>query len=652
MASHVVYVPEGTADQDDILEAHNNEVNLQLEGEILQDQQRQEVIRKRTWEVYKDVWDQFYNWEPGACEQTIVSLAAVSPYEERHSDDEYLFDEPGHDSDISDRMDVDSLSYPSEDSFTVRDFETGRPETMVCSTFKIKHCDPYPRYFACTPSSCNILSTHDYRICRFIPFGGEPGFNELEYIGMEEFESFQWQDHWRDPDEYVIAATVIKQLTEDKNQDNFVERITYEDIDKYLPFTCGEVLYEMSQRDSLLWPGSVTFGEIADNSRPQIQSSEKSLFNQVINNMQQHFCPYIDCIRPLCILHAISPWEPHHPQPSITSTEIAEGVTKPCGPSCFKTKKNLDQITLSNQISQVVHDTVTLAPDGPSCDLSVICKRPCYEIYLYRSKLFKDDDILLERNRLIPKIKKPQKFVDYNDEVTNFTMKDPCTHKGPCSTTCPCFLANMHCSRNCFCKLSCPLRPSGCTCYKSKNCKETIERKAQCKCVKNNWECDPELCRLVVGVKNKQQRKKYDDPQSGCIHGCANTVLQKGLLPATEVKQGSFGLGVFAMQKIKKFNFLGEYTAESFWRHDVTHEPIWSYTGLNYNFGLNSSQNLDAITVGNVTRYFNHSVTPNVLANTLVVNGEHRIAFYAARDIKKGEELLFNYGDQYWQQSH
>lgn len=48
--------------------------------------------------------------------------------------------------------------------------------------------------------------------------------------------------------EYVIAATVIKQLTEDKNQDNFVERITYEDIDKYLPFTCGEVLYEMSQR--------------------------------------------------------------------------------------------------------------------------------------------------------------------------------------------------------------------------------------------------------------------------------------------------------------------------------------------------------------------------------------------------------------------
>ena len=33
----------------------------------------------------------------------------------------------------------------------------------------------------------------------------------------------------------------------------------------------------------------------------------------------------------------------------------------------------------------------------------------------------------------------------------------------------------------------------------------------------------------------------------------------------------------------------------------------------------------------------------------LIVNGEHRLAFYSTKKIKAGEELVFDYGKGYWE---
>jgi len=72
------------------------------------------------------------------------------------------------------------------------------------------------------------------------------------------------------------------------------------------------------------------------------------------------------------------------------------------------------------------------------------------------------------------------------------------------------------------------------------------------------------------------------------------------------------------------------------------------YTGLNYLFNLNRSLALDALTVGNETRYLNHDAEPNVTASAWLVNDEHRIAYYATKSIAKGKELFLDYGEAYW----
>jgi len=56
---------------------------------------------------------------------------------------------------------------------------------------------------------------------------------------------------------------------------------------------------------------------------------------------------------------------------------------------------------------------------------------------------------------------------------------------------------------------------------------------------------------------------------------------------------------------------------------------------------------IDAMAFGNVSRFINHSCNPNLENYQIFVDDlnphKPRIAFFAKRDIKKGEEISFDY---------
>ena len=78
---------------------------------------------------------------------------------------------------------------------------------------------------------------------------------------------------------------------------------------------------------------------------------------------------------------------------------------------------------------------------------------------------------------------------------------------------------------------------------------------------------------------------------------------------------------------------------------------IYDRKYLSFLFDLNSEWVIDAARFGNKTRFINHAESEknglNCAAQIVLVNGEHRIKFYALRDIQVGEELLFNYGKKF-----
>ncbi|KIM87761.1 hypothetical protein PILCRDRAFT_260311 [Piloderma croceum F 1598] len=94
-----------------------------------------------------------------------------------------------------------------------------------------------------------------------------------------------------------------------------------------------------------------------------------------------------------------------------------------------------------------------------------------------------------------------------------------------------------------------------------------------------------------------------------------------------------------------------EYVGELFTENNTPNIAAGIFRGLNYNFSTNETWIIDAAKVGNNTRYANHAEPPkdNCEARILLVNGEHRIGFFATKKVAVGQEILLDYGKGYWQ---
>ena len=100
------------------------------------------------------------------------------------------------------------------------------------------------------------------------------------------------------------------------------------------------------------------------------------------------------------------------------------------------------------------------------------------------------------------------------------------------------------------------------------------------------------------------------------------------------------GLGLFATRPIKKNSRIAEYKGPLLTTKDANKIEA---KGNRYLYEINSRWTIDGTPRRNVARYANHSCNPN--ADTYTV--KLRVFIRALRNIKPGEEIVYDYGIDY-----
>lgn len=104
-----------------------------------------------------------------------------------------------------------------------------------------------------------------------------------------------------------------------------------------------------------------------------------------------------------------------------------------------------------------------------------------------------------------------------------------------------------------------------------------------------------------------------------------------------KAKRSSAGLGLFAEEDIKKGDFIIEYVGPVMTRKEADEK------GGKYLFETSANRVVDGTDRSNTARYINHACKPN--AEVEIERGH--INIYAIKNIKDGEEINYDYGEEY-----
>ncbi|CAI5451997.1 unnamed protein product [Caenorhabditis angaria] len=214
--------------------------------------------------------------------------------------------------------------------------------------------------------------------------------------------------------------------------------------------------------------------------------------------------------------------------------------------------------------------------------------------------------------------------------VQNKYKMQPCDHEGPCGNqnNCAC-TKNGVCTRYCGCDDTCKMKFPGCRCAPG-HC-----RTKQCQCFYAKWECDPYLCKSC-----------QCDTIGPHENTCRNSSISKGIQKKLAVRPSQVaGWGAYIMEDAEKGDLISEYTGEVISSSEVERRGhIYDQFKSSYIFALNEDECVDAFCMGNYIRFANHSDThSNCYSKIILVNGNHRIGIFAKKDLKQGDELLFDY---------
>ncbi len=138
-----------------------------------------------------------------------------------------------------------------------------------------------------------------------------------------------------------------------------------------------------------------------------------------------------------------------------------------------------------------------------------------------------------------------------------------------------------------------------------------------------------ELSRKVSKDKNKKK-----------------TATDKYFLPdhhfkKVKVKRGLNGLGLFAGEDIKKGELIIEYIGNI-----LTDKETDKIPDSRYIFSVSKNHNIDGTPRWNLARYCNHSCDGNAESDVK----KKRVFVRAIKNINSGEEITYDYGEEYFKE--
>ncbi|KAF8466499.1 hypothetical protein DFH94DRAFT_781237 [Russula ochroleuca] len=634
-----------------------------------EDDEKIQENRTLAFLVYREVWDEFNKWKLEDCKRQLRLLEQPLPPPNIAEAAHKMASAFLTDGDESGDVEIIYICDTDDDI----PLDVGGATVLTCETVSLKlppDFAPHPPYESCTPAVQTIALRENEEQLPFIPYADDPTWDIGMYLS--QYEAFAWEN-LVDPDVEVIQFEVLRRL-------HFGHRLSLDDIDATCvllalrPNNRFGLIYQMTQRDELFWPGMMAEFPTADDG------SERRGFNfrahepdvddlrGRIESVIPRFCANPGCIHTHCHRHGNTIDDfasPPAAVPRLTSKDYPEGAS--CGSLCFReidSSFQEDSVQWGSSEVDELRCILEIMPDTIPCGLAKLVRRPCREVFIERRRFIPDEKVYSESSRVVTAREKLNYYKDsISGDITSgaYIPPGPCSHIGPCdknNANCICAQKSVHCTRSCHCSLTCKHRWPGCRCNKETDKKITQTCKTEsCRCRKMGWECDSMVCecdnhsyvhRRKPRPKTKQPRMIRPDGK----HYCQNSDIQRGLAAELEIKRGAFGLGCFAVKKIRPDQFIGEYVGELSVSAEDKRELLRKHVGLNYSFGLNLQHIIDSARVGNETRYINHGTEEDGLANasakTTLVLGEPRIALYATKEIKAGGEILFDYGENYW----
>lgn len=182
--------------------------------------------------------------------------------------------------------------------------------------------------------------------------------------------------------------------------------------------------------------------------------------------------------------------------------------------------------------------------------------------------------------------------------------------------------------------------------YSIKEAEQLLDFKYLSYLIYSNWKIE----QYVAKTYSKAKRRYQILPNSLWLGKFHEKDIENMIIPKIAIcwVNSQIGYGVFAIQDIPAWSFLGEYTGilrkrRSIWLDENDYcfrYPIpkrsWKYLTI------------DSGKQGNFTRFINHSDLPNAEAISIFYNNSIRIIIRSTQLIKKHEQITYDYGPLYW----